>query len=197
MTVSHYWSRFFIALLLLISLDLQAEEACLKLVFNQYCLGGEITRLQQLNPSFVHQQSEGDRFALIYAEGRERIYVMAYKGRIYKVLRQFKPATRVKFTELKKLLSGKYGLAEQFSQFPDYAKGLASQIGSIRRGEGKAELHWLPKQQAWGVTLSWTREMGLTMFYTAIQLDGKQHQLMDDRNSDFTTKYTKGTKIIN
>ncbi|MEE9357114.1 hypothetical protein [Candidatus Vondammii sp. HM_W22] len=71
---------------------------------------------------------------MIYAEGRERVYVTAYKGRIYKVLRQFKLATRVKFTELKKLLSGKYGLAEQFS----LCKGLASQIGSIRRGEGKS-----------------------------------------------------------
>ncbi|MEE9357115.1 hypothetical protein [Candidatus Vondammii sp. HM_W22] len=57
----YFWHRFFIALLLLISLDLQAEEACLKRVFNQYCLDGEIARLQQLNPAFIHQRSEGDR----------------------------------------------------------------------------------------------------------------------------------------
>ena len=84
------------AWLLLAGFPTQAAEECLKLVFDQYCLGGDINLLMRQNTGMVHKQSEGERLAVIYPEGRDLAYVLGYKGRIYKVGRKFATETHMK-----------------------------------------------------------------------------------------------------
>ena len=155
--------------------SVRADQTCTKRVFNHYCLGWDIRQLQRKRPTYIHEQSDGERFALIYTEGREKIYVMAYQGLIYKVLRQYQPATLLGYEDLRDDLEKRHGSAEDLSRFPEHARGLASKIGAIRRGEGKAMLVWQP-DEAWRVELSWTREMGLSLAYIANQMDRLQRK---------------------
>lgn len=146
--------------LLLAPLGGYAEEDCLKLVFNRYCLGGDVNQSLRKNPQPLIQQPQGERLALIYPENRERIYVLAFRGRIYKVLRRYRHATQLKY--------------EDRSEFPEYARNAASRLGAIRRGEGRATHVWEPQDAAWHIELDWTREMGLTLAYIANALDQQQ-----------------------
>lgn len=146
------------------------QDACLKLVFNRYCLGGDINALLVQQPQPQFQQPEGELLAAIYQEGRERIYVMAYRGRIYKVLRQYYPATQIHFDDLYNILRSKYGSGEDRSRFPSYARTPSSKLGAIRRGDGQAVHGWEPDNEVFHVELSWTREMGLTLAYYANDL---------------------------
>jgi len=143
----------------------EADETCLLRVFNQYCLGGDIMQLSSQRPDFIHQQREDERFALIYRAGRERDYVMAYRGRIYKVLRKFDPSTSARYREWRDLLTQQHGLPREQSRFPLHATGLATKIGAIQRGEGKAQLSWYPQARPWHIELAWTQEMGLHLAY--------------------------------
>lgn len=152
-------------ILLSISGRALADESCLLLVFKQYCLGGDITELSHQQPGFIHQQREGERFALIYPAGREKDYVMANRGRIYKVLRKFEPSTSGHYREWRNRLTKLYGLPREESRFPLQATGLAAKISAIQRGEGRALLRWTPEASPWHVELGWTREMGLHLAY--------------------------------
>ena len=92
-------------------------------------------------------------------------------------MRKFYPSTGLKFKDLRATLSGIYGQPRELSQFPEYAKGLGSKIGSIRRGEGQILLLWQPQREAWRVELGWTREMGLNLAYIAHQQDIDQQKI--------------------
>ena len=155
----------------------QAAEGCLKLVFNQYCLGGDLPQLKRQEPDFVHQQQEGERSGVIYPDGRERVYVLALRNRIYKVVRKFHPSTGLKYKDVRATLTGIYGQPREMSQFPEYAKGLGSKIGSIRRGEGQVLLMWQPQGEVWHVELGWTREMGLNLAYITNQQDTDRQKI--------------------
>lgn len=84
-------------------------EACLKKVFGEYCLGGSMQQLLRKRPHGMRSQQNSERSAVVYPEGRERTYVMAYKGSIYKILHTYDPANRVKLKELRERLEAKYG----------------------------------------------------------------------------------------
>jgi hypothetical protein len=58
-------------------------EGCLKRVFTNYCLGGSMVQLLQQRPAEMAPVVNGNRVGVIYTNGRERIYVMAYQDRIY------------------------------------------------------------------------------------------------------------------
>ena len=176
--------RLYIGWLLLLVLwvgreALGAQEACLKLVFNRYCLGGEINALLLQQPQPQFQQPEGDLLAAIYQEGRERIYVMAYRGRIFKVLRQYYPATQLHFDDLYNILRSKYGSGEDRSRFPSYARTPSSKLGAIRRGDGQAVHLWEGNDEGFRVELSWTREMGLTLSYIDNDLADQVNRLVE------------------
>lgn len=164
-----------LSLMLLQTTAVGADATCSKRVFNHFCLGWDIKQLQRKRPTYIHQQSDGERFALIYTEGRERIYVMAYQGLVYKILRQYQPPTLLRYEDLRDEQEMRHGEAEDLSRFPEHARGLASKIGAIRRGEGQAMLVWRP-EPAWRVELSWTREMGLTLAYIANHMDRLQRE---------------------
>ena len=154
-------------------------EACLKVVFGDYCLGGSMQQLIQRRPYGMTSQPQGDRSAVIYPQGRERTYVMAYQGRIYKVLHTYEPSSQIKLKELKERLESKYGTYRDLSHYPAYARSLAARIGSIRRGEGELRYLWRIPDEGWSVELSWTRKLGVSLAYLADELELQQQQAMD------------------
>jgi hypothetical protein len=171
--------------LLLISLALlpvsqtavYAGESCLKRVLDRYCLGGDFAALVRQPPIPLHQQKDGEGDAAIYLGVHGRVYVMAFRGRIYKILRQYRPSTQLRFQELGELLTKKYGPSVDRSRFPHYASSRGARVVAIRRGEGQAAQVWNPGS-GWSVELSWTREMGVAVSYIADQLDAERQAAM-------------------
>lgn len=161
---------------LLFTAPAQAASSCLKLVFNQYCLGGDIQEQERRMPSPSYRQKEGDRYGLIYSEGNELIYVLSYKGRIYKVLRRYEGVPRQSFEEVEKLLAAKYGGAEEHGAFPSYAQSPGSRMGAILRGEGEAIKVWRPAGESWVIELRWSRQMGVNLAYLAPEFDAQQRE---------------------
>ena len=160
-------------LLMLLAVPSFAQAPCLKLVFGLYCLGGDVDPLLRQSPKPTVQQKDGDRLALVYTDGRERLYVLAFSRRIYKVLKRYRTASQLKYEDLYAILRDKYGPGEDRSRFPDYANNPAGKLGSIRRGEGRAVHVWEP-DPSWSVELAWTREMGLALSYIATKLNTEQ-----------------------
>lgn len=150
-----------------------AEDACLARVLDRYCLGGDLTALRAQGPPPVIEQTQGEHRALVYQEGPERIYVLSYRGRIYKVVRRYPGATQLRFEELYQTLRARHGAGEDRSEFPAYADTPGRRQAAIRRGEGRAVHVWRPAE-GWHVELSWTREMGLALAYLATALDAEQ-----------------------
>ena len=151
----------------------QTPEPCLKLVFGRYCLGGSINPLLQAQPPPLARETEDKSLALVFAEGVDQVYVMAYNGLIYKVLRDYPVATQLRFDELYALLREKYGPGTDQSRFPEYATTPGRRLASIRRGEGRAVHVWRPSEH-WHIELSWTRELGLSLAYVADALDAER-----------------------
>ncbi len=149
-----------------------AKDPCIKQVFGLYCLGADANSLLRQHPP-TNQERDGDRLALIYDQGQEQDYVMAFRGTIYKVVRQFRVETQLKFQDLYNQLREKYGPGEDRSLFPGYADNPASRQGSIRRGDGKAIHVWNPAD-TWRIELTWTREFGLTLAYVDNARDAEQ-----------------------
>ncbi len=153
-----------------------AQDGCLKQVFNRYCLGGDVTPLMQQQPAVT--QNDGERLALIFYHGPDRVYVLAFRGRIYKVLRQYRTTTQLRFDELYGVLREKYGPGEDRSRFPGYATNPGRKQSAIRRGEGLAKHVWEPSAD-WTIELAWTRELGLALAYVAVELERQQQQVLE------------------
>lgn len=149
-----------------------AQESCLKLVFNRFCLGGDVNALLQRDPPMA-RQDDGDRSALVYTEAADTLYVLAWRGRIYKVVRRYRIATQMRFEELYVVLRDKYGAGEDRSQFPPTATTSGRRQIAIRRGEGQA-VHVWPVEGGWRIELAWTRELGLGLAYIADELERAQ-----------------------
>jgi hypothetical protein len=170
-TVFFLWTMLFVSLA-----SAEPQAACLKQVFEGYCLGGDFQQLARQRPGGMPAQSEGDRSALVYQLGRERLYVMAYQGRIYKILHTYEPASQTTLKALLQQLEGKYGPYRDQSHYPGYARALASQIGAIRRGEGELVYVWQHPDEAWRIELTWTRKLGISLAYLVNDLDAKQRE---------------------
>lgn len=150
-----------------------ADQGCLKMVFGRYCLGGEVEALERDAPPTLIRQTQGESLALVFPDGANQLYVMAFSGRIYKVVRAYAVSTQLRFDDLYRLLREKYGPGEDRSRFPDYASTPAARLASVRRGEGRAIHHWQPSQ-SWHIELSWTRELGVSLAYVATQLNAER-----------------------
>jgi hypothetical protein len=112
-----------LSLLSLSSLVLSAQELedrCLKRVLTHYCLGESMARLLQRHPVDMDPIINDDRIGVIYTNGRERTYVMAYQGHVYKVLHAYDPSNQVTLQRLKRNLSKKYGRHQEISHLPKY-----------------------------------------------------------------------------
>lgn len=159
--------------LVLIGPAVSAADPCLKLVFGRYCLGGDVNPLLQSPPPPLTQETAERSLALVFADELDQVYVLAYGGRIYKVLRAYRIATQLRFDEIGALLREKYGPSEDQSRFPEYASTPGRRLAAIRRGEGRALLVWRPAP-AWHIELTWTRELGLSVAYIADGIEAER-----------------------
>ncbi|AFL75631.1 hypothetical protein [Thiocystis violascens] len=150
-----------------------AEDPCLKQVFGRYCLGGEVDPLLQSVPAPAVSQAAADSLALIFPDGENQLYVLAFSRRIYKVVRAYGVSTQLRFDDTYRLLREKYGPGEDRSQFPEYASTPAARLAAIRRGEGRAVHQWMPSP-TWHIELSWTRELGISLSYVANALSASR-----------------------
>ncbi|NEX21723.1 hypothetical protein G3480_15625 [Thiorhodococcus mannitoliphagus] len=150
-----------------------AEEQCLKQVFGRYCLGGDLERAVRGQPAPLGRQSNGDSLALVFADDADKLYLLAYKGQIYKVVRAYAISTQLRFDDIYNDLRHIYGEGEDDSRFPSYANAPAARLASIRRGEGRAVHRWKPSPE-WHIELSWTRELGVSLAYIATALDAER-----------------------
>jgi hypothetical protein len=148
------------------------QDGCIKQVFGLYCLGADANALLRQRPP-TSQERDGERLALIYDQGTEQDFVMSFRGRVYKVVRQFRIETQLKYQDIYAQLREKYGAGEDRSLFPSYAETPASRQGSIRRGDGKAIHVWAPAEN-WRIELTWTREFGLSLAYVDNALEAQQ-----------------------
>jgi len=151
------------------------QEDCLKMVLNRYCLGGDFQAQLRRQPLPIHRQTQGEGQGAVYLESGGRVYVMAHADRIYKVVKESRPATQLHFDELSLLLKEKYGEATDLSRFPYHARSSSARIVAIRRGEAQAIQEWRPEGD-WRVELSWTREMGVALSYIANDLEARFQQ---------------------
>jgi hypothetical protein len=152
----------------------RVTDGCIKTVFDRYCLGGSLSLLIRHYPPNAQSAANGERRGVIYARGREQIYVMAYQGSIYKVLHTYEPTSQVTFKDLQRRLLEKYGKPQDRSHFPDYVRNLSGKISSIRRGEGEMKYVWQLPGEAWRVELAWMRKPGVSVSFIANELDAKQ-----------------------
>ncbi len=152
----------------------RADQECVRKVFRDFCLGGSLAQQLERQPTKSPLRRKGERAGAIYTQERERIYVMAYKGQIYKVLRTFDPATYSTYRDLQRSLARKYGKSEEKSQFPARIRGRAARIGAARRGEGEFHEVWSPAGKAWRVELSWSCKLGVALAYLVNELDRQQ-----------------------
>ena len=171
-------SRFVIPLLLFAPLTVHGAEArvCLKKVFNNYCLGG--TLQQQLADAPVNMQpaTKGERSGVVYQKDNEKVYVMAYKGIIYKIVRTHEPDTLMTTKDLQRRLQREYGSYQDKSEYPDNTRNQSRQVGYIRRGEGELKYVWQLPGQSWRVELGWTRKLGVIISYFVNELDEMQEE---------------------
>lgn len=161
-----------ILILGLVAVHASAAESCFKLVFGRYCLGGDISLIPQTTPP-IARQAQGDSLALVFADGPNQVYVMAYGNRVYKVVRAYAVSTQLRFDDLYNELRQIYGPGADQSRFPAYATTPTSRLASIRRGEGRAVHRWEPSDD-WFIELSWTRELGVSLAYVATELNAQR-----------------------
>ncbi|MCW8799472.1 MAG: hypothetical protein OQK71_00950, partial [Desulfobacter sp.] len=106
----------------------------------------------------------------------DKIYVMAYKGVIYKVLHTYEPKTFSALKELRRRLQHTYGNFDDRSEYPENTKNKSRQISSIRRGEGELRNIWQLPGEPWRIELGWTRVLGIYVAYFVNQLDAEQKE---------------------
>lgn len=139
-------SRLLILPLLLtafIALPSQADEACLKQVFNHYCLGGTL-------PQSLNADAEG----LVTIEDKQGdISLEVRDDQIISVSRTLTPANWLSFTDLKGKLVRLYSTATDVSDFPRYATSRSSKLNAIRAERGFAAARW--ELDGWAIQLEW------------------------------------------
>lgn len=121
----------------------QADEPCLKQVFNHYCLGGPA-------PADLVADENG-RIFIEKAKGN--IALQITDNRIVTVSRELRPANWLNFTDLKGKLVRLYSTAMDASDFPRYATSRSSKLNAIRAGRGYAAARW--EQPGWAIQLDW------------------------------------------
>ncbi|MFB1485688.1 MULTISPECIES: hypothetical protein [unclassified Thiocapsa] len=155
-----------------------ANEPCLKMVFGRYCLGGDVGPLLQVVPPPLVRQEQDASLALVFVDGPDRLYVLAFNHKIYKVVLAFGVSTQLRYEETYGALRDIYGLGEDRSRFSPDATTPGRRLVAIRRGEGVAMHVWTPSP-TWRIELSWTREMGLSLAYVATELSAARAAQID------------------
>lgn len=136
-----------------------AEEQCLKMVFNEYCLGGKLN-VEPLKSG----QRKGYTMALFKADGEQSESARVYKGKIMDVMRSYKRPTLLKFYNLEASLEEVYGKAETEEFFPSYANDMSSKQSAIHLEKAYISNTW--KDNGVTIKLVYMGRNSFNLFYS-------------------------------
>lgn len=139
-------------------------DDCLKMVFNDYCLGGDLKAIIDRNPP-DDVSRDGDATYIIYKESAdETVSINAIEGKVAVVGKFMQPGSWLNYRSWKARLEEIYGAGDDRSYFPDYANSDSSKATAISLGKGRALHVW--DQGEWMIALAWRdREFGINLGY--------------------------------
>ena len=157
------------------------QDACLKEVFNRYCLGGPIaavTEKHQPRHTFNHRGSD----VFVFTDDGEDTMVATNQGLIETVSRTYKPGTMLTFTRIKGQLVELYGQPKRDVTLPSYARDASSIETAIAVGRGRVRDSW--QQDGWSIVLGWYTDKHISLIYYHDALR-KQRRAADPNPSGF------------
>lgn len=132
----------------------EGTPECVKKVFDRFCLGGPI-------PEGYDRLEEG---AYIYEkDGEPPVIVGAFKERIVRVSRLYRPDGWDVYRDLLARLRARYGPGEDRSTYPEYATDDYKREIAIGAQRGEALHYW--DEGEWFLMLLWSRRGGITVTY--------------------------------
>lgn len=155
-------SSLFAVALALISSTGSAED-CLKLVFNKFCLGGDVAHLLATEKPVFDQVIRGDRVLGFGSDPKAGDLIGIVDGRIASINRQLTPATWLTFNDASAALVKLYGDPVDLSVFPSYAREQSSRETAITLGKGRAVQKW--DRGEWTVLLAWGKQDLMMLSY--------------------------------
>ena len=87
----------------------QAQQGCVKQVFNKYCLGGDVQSLIKKYPPVRTSTAKDGATVYTFADGADQTEVTAVQGRISMVFRHQHPGVQATFDQVERDLRGIYG----------------------------------------------------------------------------------------
>ena len=146
-----------------------SAEACVKLVFSEFCLGSQITpqSLENQLKFIPKKDSQKDEILHYFSAADKRIIVTTQQNKITAVERHEIPGGWLNFTAWKVKLVRLYGRGKDQSSLPSYATSRSSRFNVIKAGKGIAKVNW--PQENWTVTLLWDDPEFIRLQYTLEQ----------------------------
>lgn len=149
------------------SVQVLADD-CKKLVFNKYCLGGDLSKLEkEYKPDRKRVMSDKTMFA--YASNKEIVVVLGFNKKVMSVSKIYTPGTWLNYSNIKSRLVKFHGDGENLDYFPEYADSKMSQSTAITLGEGQAKQYW--DKKGWKIVLLWSGKKSISLFYIDKKLD--------------------------
>lgn len=122
-------------ILMLMPMPLWAQNDCVKLVFENYCLGG--------SPESLPEPAHREGMMLFYGDPKERtVVVRVFEDKIVAVSEFHPKPSWPAVRRLEKILRRIYGKAQDESYFPSYADDDDSQALAIRGERGEFKRRW-------------------------------------------------------
>ena len=169
---------FFIILIFALTTGNSWADECMKKVFYDYCLGGDIKELLKNTSPDKDITKRGVRH-LFYKDGEEMTMVTGWNGKIIAVAKLHKPASWMNYYQFKSKLKEKYGDGKDESHFPEYANSEISKRTAIELGNGQAQHAW--DQGEWKVILTWSdSDLGISISYHHRQLYSEMQENLGD-----------------
>jgi len=111
---------------------------------------------------------------LIYEEDGHEMYLLAYKGIIYKVLKKMNMNALGQFNRLEQDITASYGPPVDISQVREQdRKNHATYLTAIAQGKSDMVKKWMVPNQIWHVELAWNKALGITLSYKISSLEKK------------------------
>jgi len=146
------------------------SDGCKRLVFNKYCLGGNVAELEkEYTPA--RKRVTGKKTMLAYRSGKDIVVIQGFLGKVMAVTKISKPGSWLNYQNLKGRLAKIHGPGVDESYFPDYADSQSSKATSINLGEGRAKHLW--KKEGWKIILLWSDRDSVLLYYIDEGLDKK------------------------
>jgi hypothetical protein len=136
-----------------------ANDECVKMVFNIVCLGGTAQSL----PGDVGPVPESGTGKLRFENRGRNVHVELDDGRVVHVWREEPPGSWINYLEWRNKLIRVYGRGTEEKDFPPSATSRSSRLNAVVRGEGRAATSW--EQPGWRVAVIWDKQEYVQLSY--------------------------------